>query len=141
MNASASLPRACDASLGYKCLFAYHLLPYVATPVLALNSAYDATEGDGECGAGSGIVFDWANATSVNACGDYIRGLMRALLRPPSAVFLDSCHHHCGEWGSITIEGLTSPRALAVWYAAGAAALPNAGWMNQALPYPCDTCC
>jgi hypothetical protein len=42
------------------------------TPVLALNSVYDATMGDGACGH-SGIVFDWNNATSVNLCGNYVR--------------------------------------------------------------------
>ena len=66
-------------------LFAYHLLPFIATPVMALNSVYDATMGPGECGNASGIVFDWANATSVNACGNYIRGLAKGLFVGPSA--------------------------------------------------------
>lgn len=140
MNASAGTPPACAAALGYRCLFAYALLPFVTTPLLALNSAYDATEGDGQCGH-SGIVFNWNDASSVNSCGEYIRGQMRALLAAPSAVFLDSCKHHTGEWNAITISGLTSSRALQVWYDGGAGALPGGGWMDQAKPFPCDACC
>jgi len=142
MNASAGIHSVtCTSALGYKCMFAYHLIPYVKTRILALNSAYDATMGAGECGAGSGITLDWANATSVNACGNHVRAGLRERLAPPSAVFLDSCHHHCGEWNSITIDGLTSSRALYTWYTAGAAALPGGGYMDQAKPYPCDACC
>jgi O-palmitoleoyl-L-serine hydrolase len=37
-NAVAGISPACTATLGYKCLFAYHLLPYIKSPVLALNS-------------------------------------------------------------------------------------------------------
>lgn len=106
MNASAGISSECTSQLGYKCLFAYHLLPYIKTPVIALNSAYDATMGDGACGH-SGITFNWNNATSVNACGNYIRGLFNKLLAAPSAAFIDSCQHHCGEWGDIKIDNLT----------------------------------
>ena len=64
---------ACTSALGYKCLFAYHLMPYIKTPILALNSAYDATMGPGECGANSGIIMDWNNNTAVNLCGNHVR--------------------------------------------------------------------
>jgi hypothetical protein len=140
MNASAGVPPACAAAVGYKCLFAYHLLPFVKTRALALNSAYDATMGDGDCGH-SGIAFNWANASSVNACGDYVRSLVRAALAAPSAAFLDSCQHHCGEWGAITIDGLTSPRAVQLWYDSGAAALPHGGYVDQNQTFPCAACC
>ena len=140
-SAAGIFSTACTAALGYKCMFAFHLIPYVKTRILALNSAYDATMGAGECGAGSGITLDWNNATSVNLCGNYVRAGLRQRLAAPSAVFLDSCHHHCGEWNSITIDGLTSSRALAVFYSSGNAALPNGGYMDQAQPYPCAACC
>jgi len=140
MNSQAGISPACNQKLGYKCLFAYHLIPFLKTPVLALNSAYDATMGNGDCGH-SGIVFDWTNTTSVNLCGNYIRMLVQQLLMPPSAVFLDSCRHHCGEWGAITIDGTTSPKALNVWYNTGSHALPKDGDMDQGAAYPCDKCC
>jgi len=141
MNSSAGIiDTDCTAKLGYKCLFAYHLLPYIKTPVFALNSAYDATMGDGQCGH-SGIIFNWNNASSVNACGNYIRSLVRELLAAPSAAFLDSCQHHCGEWDDIHIYNLTSPYANQIWYEKGATALPKNGYMDQNQTYPCPSCC
>jgi len=142
MNSQAGIfSTACTGALGYKCMFAVHLMPFIKTRILALNSAYDATMGAGECGANSGITLDWNNATSVNLCGNHVRAGLKQLLVAPSAVFLDSCHHHCGEWNSITIEGFTSSTALATFYLQGAAALPNGGFMDQAMPYPCAACC
>jgi len=98
--------------------------------------------GNGDCGH-SGIQFDWNNATSVNLCGNYIRQLYQQLLRTAtnSAVFLDSCHHHCGEWDAITISALKSAQALDVWYKGGSKALPNNGYLDQGMVYPCSTCC
>lgn len=143
MNASSSIPPSCNAALGYKCLFAYHLVPFLRTPVMALNSAYDATMGDGECGH-SGIMLNWTDPTSVNACGNYVRWQMRHLLSGAdngNAVFLDSCKHHCGEWGQITIGNLTSPFAVQQWYNGGANSLPGGGYLDQNQVYPCDACC
>eukprot|EP01113_Clastostelium_recurvatum_P025069 TRINITY_DN3008_c0_g1_i7.p1 TRINITY_DN3008_c0_g1~~TRINITY_DN3008_c0_g1_i7.p1 ORF type:complete len:367 (+),score=50.78 TRINITY_DN3008_c0_g1_i7:20-1120(+) len=141
MNSSAGIfSTQCTEVLGYKCLFALYMLPYIKTPVFALNSAYDATMGNGPCG-NSGITFNWSNATSVNACGTYIRTLMRKLLQPPSAAFLDACQHHCGEWNSIHIHNIDSSVAFTTWYTKGSGALPDSGFLDQGLPYPCASCC
>ena len=94
-------------------------------------------QGDGQCGH-SGITFDWNNASSVNACGNYIRSLMKAgrgntalccsrtphallrrpqtLLAAPSAAFVDSCKHHCAAPARAAFalsprHACTSPRA------------------------------
>jgi len=140
MNSKEGIDAACAEKMGYKCLFAYHILPFITSPIFALNSAYDATMGDGECGH-SGITFNWNNPASVNACGNYIRGLMRVLLAPPSAVFLDSCKHHCGEWNSILIDNQTSSSAFKLWYTQGDDSLPNKGYIDQNQSYPCNACC
>lgn len=66
MNSAASINPTCNTQLGYKCLFAYHLIPFIKTPFFPLNSVYDATMGNGPCGH-SGIIFNWNNASSVNA--------------------------------------------------------------------------
>ena len=66
---------------------------------------------------------------------------MRATLRPPHAAFVDSCKHHCGEWGAIAIDGLTSPQAVEAFYKMGAESLPNSGWVFQNATYPCASCC
>lgn len=47
VNASASLSAACVAARGHLCLFAPHLLPFIRTPLLALNSKFDASMGRG----------------------------------------------------------------------------------------------
>lgn len=45
MNASAGVPTACTADrLGHKCLFAFHSLKYVKSPIFALQSAVDVWE-------------------------------------------------------------------------------------------------
>ena len=144
MNSIAGIhSTSCTSKLGYKCMFAQHLIPYIETPFLGLNSAYDATMGNGECGAGTGITLNWTNPASVNACGDHVRSQFTALLQGTgNAVFLDSCKHHCGEWNQITIEGLTCSQAVALWYNGGVKALPNGhGYMDAAKPYPCADCC
>jgi len=140
MNSQAGIHSPCIAKLGYQCFFAYHILPFISTPILVQNSAYDATMEDGECGH-SGIIFNWNNPASVNDCGNYISGLMKTLLVPPSAVFLDSCKHHCGEWDALHIDQMSSTDVLKVWYTQGSNALPNKGFMDQNQPYPCNLCC
>ena len=47
-NASAGLPPACVAAKGEKCLFAEHVIPFLKTPLFAINSAYDASMAAGE---------------------------------------------------------------------------------------------
>jgi len=96
--------------------------------------------GDGQCGH-SGIMFNWTDPTSVNACGNYIRGLAHTLLVPPSGAFLDSCQHHCGEWGDVHIYNISSPYALQTWYEKGPSALPHDGYMDQNQTFPCASCC
>ena len=98
--------------------------------------------GAGECGAGSGIVLNWTDPTTVNACGNHVRAQLKLRYAGTgNAAFIDSCHHHCGYWNQITIEGLTCSKAVALWYAGGNAALPNGGYMDAAQPYPCASCC
>jgi len=140
MNSKVGINPTCAEKLGYKCLFAYNIIPFNKTPTLALNSAYDATMGNGQCGH-SGITFDWNDPASVNACGNYVRTLMKTLLKSPSAAFLDSCKHHCGEWDSIHIDTLDSSTAMNTWFTQGSNALPNNGYMDQDQVYPCTSCC
>ena len=66
---------------------------------------------------------------------------MKALLIPPHAVFLDSCKHHCGEWNQITIQGYNSSSVVTKWFYQGSTSLPNNGYLDQAQPYPCASCC
>eukprot|EP00035_Acanthoeca_spectabilis_P027659 m.467328 g.467328 ORF g.467328 m.467328 type:complete len:391 (+) comp26232_c0_seq1:100-1272(+) len=140
MNATAGIHSVeCTSALGYKCMFAVHLFPYIRHDFFGLNSAYDATMGNGECGAGSGITLDWNNSATVNACGNHVRAQFHQLLNGTNnAVFLDSCKHHCGEWNAITIEGLVCSEAVNAWYYGGVKSLPKGdGVMDAGRPYPC----
>lgn len=140
MNSAAGIQSTeCTAKLGYKCMFAQHLFPFIKHDFMGLNSAYDATLGQGECGAGSGINFTWSDVASVNACGNHVRSQFKVLLKGTNnAVFLDSCKHHCGEWNAITIDGLTCGDAVNLWYHGGVKVLPNGdGYMDAAKTFPC----
>ncbi len=59
------------------------------------------------------------------------------LSNPIHGAFLDSCVHHCGKWGAITIDKATSPIAFQAWYDKAT----STRFWNQAAEYPCDTCC
>jgi hypothetical protein len=85
----------CTSKLGYKCLFAQHLFPYIKNNFMALNSAYDATMGNGECGAGSGIILNWSNPVTVNACGNHVRSQFRQLLMGERCLALPACLCAC----------------------------------------------
>ena len=37
------------------------------------------------------------------------------LAQPQHGVFLDSCHHHCGNWDGSEIDGMLSGAALQEW--------------------------
>ena len=56
-------------------------------------------------------------------------------------IFLDSCHHHCGNWDGSEIDGVLIGAALKEWYEKGSPALANKGFFNQNKPFPCEACC
>jgi hypothetical protein len=83
---------------------------------------------------------------AVFSCSASRLPLSRATAGTNNAVFLDSCHHHCGEWNAITIEGITCSQAVTLWYNGGVKALPSgSGIMDADQPYPCPNgtpgCC
>ena len=59
---------------------------------------------------------------------------------PQSGAFLDSCHHHCGAWNAIRIDGDLVSVAFQKWYD-GLGTPGNKATWAQAKPYPCDECC
>jgi hypothetical protein len=58
------------------------------------------------------------------------------LANSQNSVFLDSCNHHCGAWGSIVINGDNQAAAFSKWYY-GVNKAPY--FQNQA--FPCASCC
>ena len=74
------LPPVCTAAMGYKCLFAPYIVPYVKTPIFAINSKFDASMAAGTYNSGNSEFQcpEWkatvvkCNATSVNEFGNFI---------------------------------------------------------------------
>lgn len=114
------------------CMFAEHTAPFVQTPTFPLQSAYDSWQCPNDLGSN--------DPTLINQWGANLTRLVQQNLLIPGqgrhSVFLDSCYHHCGEWGSIRINGDTQPIAFQKWYE-GQQKQPYI----QNKPYKCDACC
>eukprot|EP00048_Salpingoeca_helianthica_P024201 m.30495 g.30495 ORF g.30495 m.30495 type:complete len:442 (-) comp9246_c0_seq1:86-1411(-) len=137
-NSTSGVNQDCIASnVGqeWKCMFAPNTAPHVKTPLFALQSQYDSWQVKND--------LDSTNTTVINAWGKTLTSLVKSnlLANPIHGVFLDSCLHHCGLWGSIRIDGQIQAQAFGDWYAHGSASLPNKGFFNQNKPYKCDACC
>lgn len=84
-----------------------------------------------------------ASVAAIQGYGDLVTQLVQRnlLASPQHGIFLDTCRHHCGMWGDITIDGANQAQALEAWYTKGSQGLPNKGFYNQNQTYPCDACC
>jgi len=139
-SSSAGLNAACVAAHtatgdANKCIFAQWSSAHIKTPTFPLQSQYDAWQTGNVMGAG--------DAATQNAFGVNLTSIVKAQLlsQPQHGIFLDSCHHHCGNWDSSLIDGDLSGVALNKWYTQGSVALPNKGFYNQDKPFPCNSCC
>ena len=124
------------AGEAYRCMFAEHAAEHLRSPVFALQSKYDSWQT-------GHVLFDGDNATSVNVLGKNITARLDAMLlgtNPASGAFLDACHHHCGSWNSVRIDGDLVADAFAAWYATHADPSAKKLW-DQSEAYPCDACC
>jgi len=119
----------------YKCIFAQWSSAHIKTPTFPLQSQYDSWQ--------TGNVMGGGDAPTQNAFGANLTALVKSQLlnQPQHGIFLDSCHHHCGNWDGSEIDGMLSGAALQAWYTKGSPALDNKGFFNQNKPFPCDACC
>ena len=102
-------PGAATDSDTYLCQFAEHTSVFTHTPMFAMQSEYDSWQ--------TGNVLHPGD--SVQTLGDNVTKRMQANLfgpHPQSGAFLDSCHHHCGAWNQIRIDGDLISDAFAKWY-------------------------
>lgn len=138
-NATAGINADCVAAHqsgehdAWKCMFAEHTSPFIHTPIFVLQSEYDAWQ--------TGHVL--APDDDVNQLGINITARLRANLfdvHPESGGFVDSCHHHCGAWGSISIDGDLVAEAFQKWYSTLGTAGAKKVWA-QMQTYPCEACC
>eukprot|EP00052_Salpingoeca_macrocollata_P021749 m.187067 g.187067 ORF g.187067 m.187067 type:complete len:401 (-) comp21615_c0_seq2:1536-2738(-) len=119
------------------CMFAEHTAPHIKTPMFPLQAAYDSWQIPNDLGVTS------SDTTEINTWGKNLTNLVMAnlLKQPQHGIFLDSCYHHCGEWGNIRIDGLVQATAFQEWYDKGSEGLANKGFFNQNKAYPCAECC
>jgi hypothetical protein len=139
MNCSGGVPRACvkanpdDPNL---CLYAEYAALTMATPTFSLQATYDAWQIPND------LRVPLNDTVDINAWGAGLEVKMNLSLasNPEHGVFWDSCYHHCGEWGSITIDGQQQGAALVEWY--NGIGVPGSKKMwRQGKTYPCPACC
>jgi len=132
MNATDGVNQRCisaNRNTPEKCFFAEHTSPFVSTPFFPLQSIYDAWQ--------TGNILGSKDDAEINAFGKILESRFKAnvLAQPRNGAFLDSCHHHCGDWNQIVINGDSTSKAFNAWYTSGK------GTFIQQEVYPCDSCC
>jgi len=132
-NSSSGVDETCiqgEIATPSNCMFAEHTMKYITTPTFPLQSEYDSWQTSNDLGS--------SDAALINTYGQNLSTLVAVnlLSQKQHGIFLDSCHHHCGEWGSITISGDNQAAALSKWYTGGG----QKSWI-QGKAYPCDACC
>jgi len=138
-NATSGVSADCIAAYPeeeqYRCMFAEHSAAHQHSPFFPLQSKYDSWQT-------GHVLFDGSNATSVNTLGANITSRLLALSKANTGWggFIDACHHHCGAWDSIRIDGDLVGDALVKWYAGVDDPTAKKVW-NQDEVYPCAACC
>lgn len=147
-NASGGVNQGCIATHSLAagdtadCFFAEHTVPFIQTPLFALQSVVDSWQLGEELG-------DSADPTLVNTYRNATTRRVLELLttHPRHGGFIDSCVHHCGMWDVLIIDGTRMADAFTSWYTAQrqawvarAIAAPSKVWW-QARPFPCKECC
>jgi len=116
----------------WRCFFAQHTAPFIKTPIFPLQAKYDSWQTSEDLNSNNPVL--------INEWGTNLTRLVESSLlklRPDSGIFLDSCFHHCGEWGDIVIDGRTQATAFAQWYQNR----ERNKYYNQKGDYPCTACC
>jgi hypothetical protein len=137
-NATAGVHEDCIAQHAgeeWKCMFAEHSSEHIHSPVFAMQSQYDSWQ--------TGHVQGNGGDAKTQELGDNVTARIQSMLmknNPESGAFLDSCHHHCGNWNAIRIEGDVISTAFQKWYD-GIGTPGNKKLWNQNQAYPCDSCC
>lgn len=138
-NATGGVHQDCIAHMksmgmdGHMCMFAEHSADFIKAPMFPLQSEYDSWQ--------TGHVL--APGEDVQVLGDNITSLMQKDVfshNADSGAFLDSCHHHCGAWNSIRIDGDLVSVAVQKWYNSIGQKGAKTLW-KQGKPYPCNDCC
>ena len=139
-NLTGALPPACVAAQSagseWLCLFAETLVPWLATPIFALQSYFDSYQSQ----AIAHLSQPNPNVSALNAYGARLRDTVKNAFaeKPQSGFALDACFHHCGAncWDDVTFpNGLSQSQAADSWRRGTGASV------EQIAAYPCSSCC
>lgn len=114
----------------WKCFFAEHTIPFVKTPIFALQPRFDSWQADNVLGNRSE---DKMNNFGTDLLGRLKKSLFQS---ERNSAFVDSCFHHCGYWSKIHINDVTQAEAFSDWYEQ----LYEAPLIQDG-QYVCDKCC
>lgn len=163
-NATSGINKDCVAATSqsiemddWKCMFAEHVSPYVHTPMFVLQSEYDAWQTSHVLTPPASPALtpdDDDNGQDINMLGRNITSRLESNLfhvHPKSGGFIDSCHHHCGSWGQLIIDGDNVAQAFGRWYSSldyhdietdkGRGRTKSKRVWSQNQAYPCEACC
>jgi hypothetical protein len=137
MNGTGGVPSSCIAANPHDpalCIFAEEVAKTLRAPIFAQQSTYDTWQ--------IASILQNSTPAAINAYGSMIASRVNADLLAPhadAAVFLDSCAHHVGEWGEITIDGVVVAQALQTFY--DSVGKGGKRLWAQGRAYPCTACC
>lgn len=127
------------------CMFAEYVLPFVQTPIFTLTSLVDAYQIVHISGNPEGP----EGYRQTNLYRQHLTSRILAVIPhlPNHGGFFESCVHHGGKWGEISIDGFHQRDAFSAWYKAQRLAWQNGTVASgrkiwwQAEEYKCDDCC
>eukprot|EP01084_Bolivina_argentea_P206408 352429_1 len=140
MNTTASMIPGClkkYANDPFQCSFAQNMVEFITAPIFALQARFDAFQ--------TACILESTNAAKINEYGDnfttvfmdsYVNDGANGVMH---GAFLDSCHHHCGEWNDMHVDKMDQSQAQFQFYSKHAAADQHLWFQNET--YPCASCC
>jgi hypothetical protein len=139
-NTSASMNPLClqhFSSDPFQCSFAQNTVEYSNVLLFALQARFDAWQ--------TSCILESVNAAKINAYGtNFTNAFLSSFINTGSykakhGAFLDSCHHHCGEWNDIHVGGMDQSQAQLQFYNKHSATDQHLWFQNE--EYPCASCC
>ena len=117
----------------WKCFFAEYTVPFIESPIFALQPIYDVWQIDNILGT--------RNESLVNNYGKILMETMNKVFLKfeKNSGYLDSCFHHCDcarYWNQIHMNQYTQSEAFSLWYNN----IEKKAFIDVK-NYPCENCC
>jgi O-palmitoleoyl-L-serine hydrolase len=133
MNCTLGVNQKCIESntIESNCFFAEYNVPFITTPIFAVQSRFDSWQIGAQLGANPTYI------NEINEYGDWFTNLFTStiLKNEKNGIFLDSCYHHSITW-NIKINNTNVGYALKDFYENG---YPRIYIQNNS--YICNECC